>query len=73
VEQGIINQEAHKILVAAFLNGLIGAVGKQCRMHMHDNIDKALNMAIIATNTEKEEKAPGREDYRGTSARVFTV
>jgi len=72
VEQGIINQEAGKRLIAALLNGLIGAVGKQCRMHMPDNIDKALNMAIVATNAEKEEKASSRED-RGTSAQVFTV
>jgi hypothetical protein len=41
-------------------------------MHMPDNIDKALNMAIVATNAEKEEKTLSRED-RGTSARVFTV
>jgi len=54
------------------LNGLIGAVGKQCRIHMFDNIDKALNMAIVATNAEKEEKASGRDD-RGTSVRVFTL
>ena len=72
LEQGIINQEADKRLLAAFINGLIGAVGKQIRMHMPDNIDKALNMAIVATNAEKEEKASSRED-RGTSAQVFTV
>ena len=72
LEQGIINQEAGKGLLAAFINGLIGAVGKQIRMHMPDNIDKALNMAILATNAKKEEKASGRDD-RGTSAKVFTV
>jgi hypothetical protein len=54
------------------LNGLIGAVGKQCRIHMLDNLDKALNLAIVATNSEKEEKASGRDD-RGTSVRVFTL
>ena len=42
------------------------------RLQMPDNIDKALSMAIVATNAEKEEKALGRED-RGTSAKVFTV
>jgi hypothetical protein len=38
VEQAIINQEADKRLLAAFINGLIGAVGKQVRMHMPENI-----------------------------------
>jgi len=31
VEQAIINQEANRRLLAAFINGLIGAVGKQER------------------------------------------
>jgi len=39
---------------------------------MPDNIDRVLNMAIIATNAEKEEKALGKED-RGKTAQVFTV
>jgi len=70
LEQGIINQEADKRLLAAFINGLIGAVDKQIRMHMPDNINKALY--IVATNAENEEKASGR-DNRGTSTNVFTV
>jgi hypothetical protein len=72
VEQAVINQEADRRLLAAFINGLLGAVGKQVRMQMPDNIDKALNMATVAANAEKEEKALTRED-RGTNARVFTV
>jgi hypothetical protein len=39
---------------------------------MPEDIDWALNMAIIATNAEKEERALGKED-RGTAAQVFTV
>jgi hypothetical protein len=39
---------------------------------MLENIEKALNMATIATNAEKEERNSARED-RGTSAEVFTV
>jgi hypothetical protein len=72
VEQAVINQEANRRLLAAFINGLIGTVGKQVRMQMPENIDKALNMAIIATNAEKEEKASAPED-RETNARVFKV
>jgi hypothetical protein len=59
-------------LLAAFINRLIGTVGKQIRMQMPDNIDKALNMAIVVTNAKREEKALVRED-QGTNARVFTV
>jgi hypothetical protein len=54
VEQAVINQEGDKRLLAAFINGLIGAPGKQDRLHMPETIDKALNMAIIGTNAEKE-------------------
>ena len=39
---------------------------------MPETIDKALNMAIVATNAEKEERNSVRED-RGYNARVFTV
>jgi hypothetical protein len=72
VEQAVINQEADRRLLAAFINGLIGVPGKQVRMQMPETIEKALNMAIVATNAEQEEKASGRED-QGQSAKVFTV
>jgi hypothetical protein len=72
VEQAVINQEADRRLLATFINGLIGTPGKQVRLQMPETIDKALNMAIIATNAEKEEKASVRKD-RGTNARVFAV
>ena len=72
VEQAVINQEAERRLLAAFINGLIGAPERQVGLQLPDNIDKALNMAIIATKAEKEEKASVRED-RGKSARVFKV
>jgi len=72
VEQAVINQEADRRLLAAFINGLIGAPGKQVRLQMPETVDKALNMAIVATNAEKEERNSARED-RGTIAKVFTV
>ena len=72
VEQAVINQEAERGLLDAFINGLIGAPGKQVRLQMPETIDKALNMAIIATNAEREEKASARDDL-GTSVRVFAV
>ena len=72
VEQTVINREADRRLLAAFINGLIGTPGKHVRLQMPDNIDKGLSMAIVATNAENGERALGRED-RGTSAKVFTV
>jgi hypothetical protein len=72
VEQAVINQEADRRMLAAFINGLIGTPGKHVRLQMPENIDKALNMAIVVTNAEREEKALSRED-RGTTAKVFTV
>jgi hypothetical protein len=72
VEQAAINQDADRRLLAAFINGLTGAPGRHLRLQMPDNIDNALNMAIIATNAEREEKVSAREE-QGTNARVFTV
>jgi len=72
VEQAVINQESDRRLLAAFINGLGGIPGKHVRLQMPESIDRALNMAIIATNAEKEENALGREDW-GKIARVFTV
>jgi hypothetical protein len=56
-------------LLAAFINGLIGMPGKQVRLQMPEIIDRALNMAIVATNADKEENASDR----GINTRVFAV
>jgi hypothetical protein len=71
-EQVVINQEADRRLLAAFINGLIGVPGKHVKMQMPETIDQALHMAIVATNVDREEKALCRED-RGGNTRVFTV
>jgi hypothetical protein len=62
VEQAVINQEADRRILAAFINGLTGTPGGQVRLQMFETIEIVLNMAIIATNTEREEKAITRED-----------
>jgi hypothetical protein len=72
VEQAVMNQEADRRLLAAFIHGLQWAPGRHLRMQMPENIDKALNMAIVATNAEREEWALSREE-RGVSAGVFAV
>jgi hypothetical protein len=75
VEQAVMNQAADRRLLAAFIHGLYGAPGRHLRMQMPENIDKALHMAIVVTNAEKEERALGRGLSSGdrTDARVFTV
>lgn len=53
VEQALINREAERRFLAAFINGLIGTPGRQVRLQMPETLDKALNMAIVATNADK--------------------
>jgi hypothetical protein len=72
VAQAVINQEAEHRLLAAFINELVGTAGRHVQLQMLKTIDKALNMAIIATNADKEEKASVRDD-QGSNIRVFTV
>ena len=72
VEQTVINREADRRLLAGFINGLTGVPGRQVRLQMPDTIDKAMNMAIIATHADTEDRALQRED-RGVNRRVFGV
>jgi hypothetical protein len=72
VEQAVINREAERRLLAAFINGLIGLPGRQVRLQMPDTVDKALNMAIVATNADREERNTLRGD-RGFNNKVFAV
>jgi hypothetical protein len=57
VVQAVINKEADRKVLAAFINGLTGTPGRQVRLQMPETVVKALNMAIITTNAEKEVKA----------------
>jgi hypothetical protein len=41
-------------------------------MQIPETIDKALHMAIVATNAEQEEKASARKDW-GKNDRIFAV
>jgi hypothetical protein len=72
VEQAILNREADKRLLAAFISGLRGVPGKHVRLQMPDTIDRALNMAIVATNAEIPERDGEREE-RAPRQRVFAV
>jgi hypothetical protein len=66
VEQAVINHEADRRLLAAFISGLKGTPEKHVRLQMPENIDEALNMDMVATNAEKKETTLGREN-RGTN------
>ena len=72
IEQAVMNREADRRFLAAFINGLIGVPGRQVRLQMPDTIEKALSMAIITTHADKEDRALQRED-RGVNRRVFAV
>ena len=63
-EQAVVNKEADRRLLAAFINGLTGVSGQQVRLQMPDTTDTALNMAIVATNADREDRA-SREDRWG--------
>ena len=54
MEQAFIQQVADRRLLAAFINGSGGAPGRHVSLQMHEYIDRASIMAIIATNAEKE-------------------
>jgi hypothetical protein len=71
-EQAVINREAERRLSAAFTDGLTGLPGKQVRLQVPDTVDKALNMAIVAINADREERNTLRED-RGFNRKVFEV
>ena len=52
----IVNRETDRRVLTAYINGLIGEPGLQVRPQMPDTIDKALNMAIVETNADREER-----------------
>jgi hypothetical protein len=66
-EQAAFTLEADARLLAAFISGLAGAPGK-LTTQMPMTLDKALNMAMVATCAEQEDKATGREERE---AKVF--
>ena len=72
VEQAILNREAEKRLLAAFISGLRGVPGKHVRIQMPDTLEKALNMAVVATNVETNERNNNQND-RASRQNVFAV
>lgn len=70
--QAVINRDAERRLLAAFIKGLTGLPGKQVRLQMPDTADNALNVAIVTTIADGNERIALRDD-RGNNRRVFAV
>jgi hypothetical protein len=51
--QRIINEEAERRLVAAYINGLTGVVGQQVRFRMPHTLDEAVQVAVTVSNAER--------------------
>jgi hypothetical protein len=59
VEQAVINSEAKRRLLAAFINGLTGVPGRQVRLQIPDTVEKALNMSLVAATVNVVTGDPG--------------
>jgi hypothetical protein len=51
--QGIINEEAERRLVAAYINGLAGIVGQQVRLRMSHTREEDVQVAVTVSNAER--------------------
>ena len=49
----IINEEAERPLIAAYINGLTGVVGQQVRFRMPHTLDEAVQVAVTVSNAER--------------------
>lgn len=65
--QRIINEEAERRLLAAYINGLRGVVGQQVQFQMPATMEQAVRIAVTVENTEKH------KNMAGGSKRVFTA
>jgi hypothetical protein len=51
--QRVINEEAERPLVAAYINGLVGVVGQQVRFLMPHTLEEAVQVAVTISNAER--------------------
>ncbi|PNF42680.1 hypothetical protein B7P43_G14279 [Cryptotermes secundus] len=54
--QRVINEEAERRLLAAYIHGLRGVVGQQVRYQMPNNMDQAVKLAVTIENVEKHQR-----------------
>lgn len=57
--QRIINEEAERRLLAAYINGLRGVVGQQVQFQMPTTMEQAVCLAVTVENTEKHKQMVG--------------
>ena len=67
--QRIINEEAERRLVAAYINGLADLVGPQMRFRMPSTSEKAVEVAVTVSNAERMRT----QDTKGCSGQRETV
>jgi hypothetical protein len=63
--QRMINEEAERRLVAAYINGLTGIVGQLVRFRMPHTLEEAVQVAVTVNNAERLRA----KDTKGLSAR----
>jgi len=51
--QRVLNEEAERRLVAAYINGLAGLVGQQVRFRMLSTLEEAVEVAVTVSNAER--------------------
>jgi hypothetical protein len=61
--QRVINEEAERRLVAAYINGLGGIVGQQVRFRMPSSLDEAVQVAVTVSNAERTKPADTRKVF----------
>jgi hypothetical protein len=54
VAQVVLNEEAERRLVAAYINGLRGVVGQQVKFRMAEKMEEAVRLAITIENAEQQ-------------------
>jgi hypothetical protein len=61
--QRVINEEAERRLVAAYINGLGGIVGQQVRFRMPSSLDEAVQVAVTVSNAERTKQADTKKVF----------
>jgi hypothetical protein len=54
VAQVILNEEAERRLVAAYISGLSGLVGQRVKFRMPATMDEAVQLAVVIENAEQQ-------------------
>jgi hypothetical protein len=67
--QSILNEEAERRLVAAYINGLRGIVGQQVKFRMPATMDEAVRLAVTIENPEQQ-KTPERRVFTTSQADI---